>query len=599
MTIVSDLKLKASSIPENPGVYQFISSDGKIIYVGKAKNLRKRVVSYFGRNQVGKTGVMVSKIRDIRHIVVDTESEALLLENNLIKEHQPRYNVLMKDDKTFPWICIKNEPFPRVFLTRNVINDGSQYFGPYTSVVMARTLLGLIRQLYTLRTCSYNLSAEKILSSKYRVCLEFHLGNCMGPCVGKQGEEEYGRSIDQVREILKGNIHNVNRYLRDLMAGFAGEYRYEEAQVIKEKLGILEKYQSRSTVVNPKIKDVDVIGYTEEGDQVFVNYLRIIRGAVIQTYTLEMKRRIEDSLNDVIALAINELRQRHRSQAGELIIAFVPEIQEDNLKYTVPRQGDKLKLLQLSERNAIYHKLNQRKQLASHRPADRSRMSLETMRKDLHLPELPVHIECFDNSNIQGSNPVAACVVFRNGRPSKREYRHYNIKNVKGPDDFSSMEEVIFRRYRRLMDEGETLPQLVIVDGGKGQLSSAIKSLDYLGIREQVPIIGIAKKLEEIYFPGDSVPIYIDKNSVTLKLIQNLRNEAHRFGINFHRDQRSRSMTISEIDEIPGIGSKTKELLLKKFGTPEKIRKLTLDELAPVIGPAKATLVVSFYENLS
>lgn len=599
MTIVSDLKLKASSIPENPGVYQFISSDGKIIYVGKAKNLRKRVVSYFGRTQVGKTGVMVSKIRDIRHIVVDTESEALLLENNLIKEHQPRYNVLMKDDKTFPWICIKNEPFPRVFLTRNVINDGSQYFGPYTSVVMARTLLGLIRQLYTLRTCSYNLSAEKILSSKYRVCLEFHLGNCMGPCVGKQGEEEYGRSIDQVREILKGNIHNVNRYLRDLMAGFAGEYRYEEAQVIKEKLGILEKYQSRSTVVNPKIKDVDVIGYTEEGDQVFVNYLRIIRGAVIQTYTLEMKRRIEDSLNDVIALAINELRQRHRSQAGELIIAFVPEIQEDNLKYTVPRQGDKLKLLQLSERNAIYHKLNQRKQLASHRPADRSRMSLETMRKDLHLPELPVHIECFDNSNIQGSNPVAACVVFRNGRPSKREYRHYNIKNVKGPDDFSSMEEVIFRRYRRLMDEGETLPQLVIVDGGKGQLSSAIKSLDYLGIREQVPIIGIAKKLEEIYFPGDSVPIYIDKNSVTLKLIQNLRNEAHRFGINFHRDQRSRSMTISEIDEIPGIGSKTKELLLKKFGTPEKIRKLTLDELAPVIGPAKASLVVSFYENLS
>jgi len=599
MTIHSDLKEMASLLPENPGVYLYIDGDRRIIYVGKARNLRKRVGSYFGKNQVGKTRVMVSRIREIRHIVVDSESEALLLENNLIKEHQPRYNVLMKDDKTFPWICVKNEPFPRVFLTRTVIQDGSAYFGPYTSVVMARTLLGLIRQLYTLRTCSYNLAPEKISAGKYRVCLEYHVGNCLGPCIGLQQEEDYGRSVEQVKEILKGNIHNVTKYLKKMMAAYAAELKFEEAQSIKQKLEILEKYQSRSTVVSQKIRDVDVIGYAEDGDLIFVNYLRIVKGAVVQSYTLELKRRIEDTKDDLIALAITELRQRNMSNAREVIVPFMPEIQDDNLKYTVPRQGDKLKLLELSGRNAIYHKLNQRKRSAEHRPADRSRQSLEKMRKDLHLPDLPIHIECFDNSNIQGSDPVAACVVFRNGRPFKKDYRHYNIKTVTGPDDYSSMEEVVFRRYRRLIDEEESLPQLVIVDGGKGQLSSAMKSIEALGIRGKVTVIGIAKRLEEIYYPGDSVPIYLEKNSVTLKIIQNLRNEAHRFGIGFHRDRRSRSMTISEIDAIPGIGPKTKELLLKKFGTPEKIKNLTVDQLAEVVGMAKASKIADFYQNRS
>lgn len=596
MTIHSDLKERATLLPENPGVYLYIDADDKIIYVGKARNLRKRVISYFGKNQVGKTRVMVSKIREIRHIVVDSESEALLLENNLIKQHQPRYNVLMKDDKTFPWICIKNEHFPRVFLTRNVIRDGSLYFGPYTSVVMARTLLALIRQLYTLRTCTYNLAPDKIATGKYRVCLEFHVGNCLGPCTGLQKEEDYRLSVDQVKEILKGNIHNVTRYLKEMMAKLAAALRFEEAQAIKLKLEILEKYQSRSTVVSPKIGDVDVIGYTEEGDLLFVNYMRVVKGAIVQTYTLELRRRIEDSLDDLIALAITELRQRHQSVSKELIVPFVPDLQEDNLKYTVPRKGDKLKLLELAGRNAIYHKLNLRKRAAEHKPADRTGQALERMRKDLHLPELPLHIECFDNSNIQGYEPVAACVVFRKGKPSKKDYRHFNIKTVSGPDDYSSMQEVVFRRYRRMLDEAVPLPQLVIIDGGKGQLSSAMKSIESLGLRGRIGVIGIAKKLEEIYFPGDSVPIYLDKNSVTLKIIQNLRNEAHRFGISFHRDRRSRSMTISEIDEIPGIGPKTKEILLKKFGTPEKIKGLSLQQLTEAIGRAKASKVAMFYE---
>lgn len=594
-----ELRIIAGNLPENPGVYRFLDSNGRIIYVGKAKNLRKRVVSYFGRNQAGKTKVMVARIAGISHVVVDSESEALLLENNLIKQHQPRYNVLMKDDKTFPWICIKNEPFPRVFLTRSVINDGSSYFGPYTSVVMARTLLGLIRELYQLRNCSYNLSEEKIASSRYRVCLEYHLGNCLAPCIGKQAESDYLKSTEQIKEILKGNIHNVNRYLKSLMKSYADDLKFEEAQTIKEKLAIIEKYRSRSTVVNPKIKDVDVVGFTEDGELIFVNFMRIIRGAVVQTFTLEFRRRIEDSLNDIIALAINEMRTRHQSTSREIILSFIPDIQEDSLKYTVPRAGDKLKLLELAERNAIYFKLNARKGKAEQKPPDRSRQSLERMRKDLHLPEIPVHIECFDNSNIQGSNPVAACVVFKNGRPSKKDYRHFNIKTVTGADDFSSMEEVVFRRYRRLLDEGESLPQLIIIDGGKGQLGSALKSLDSLGLRGKVSIIGIAKKLEEIYFPGDSVPIYIDKNSVTLKIIQNLRNEAHRFGIGFHRDQRSRSMIISGLDDIPGVGEKTKELLLKKIGSIEKIQTSSVETLSDVVGPSKAAKIVEYYRNFS
>jgi len=593
------LKSIAQALPENPGVYTFHNSDGEILYVGKAKNLRKRMASYFVRTLSGKTKVMVGKISEINHTVVDTESEALLLENNLIKKHQPRYNVLMKDDKTFPWICIKNEPFPRIFLTRNIINDGSIYFGPYTSVVMIKTLLGLIRQLYPLRTCSYNLAEEKIREGKYRVCLEYHIGNCKAPCVGEQSENEYNKSVEQIREILRGNIHMVNNHLKGLMSQYASDLKYEEAQLIKEKLKILEIYRSRSTVVNPRIKDVDVFGFTEEREAFYVNYLRIIRGAIIQTHTLEFRKRLEEKKNEIISLAITELRERHQSVATEIIVPFVPDIQLVSVKYTVPRKGDKKKLLELAERNALIYRLNQQKRIVEHKPADRTRSNLEKLQQDLRLPELPVHIECFDNSNIQGSYPVAACVVFRNGRSSKRDYRHYHIKTVKGADDFASMEEVVFRRYRRLIDEDEALPQLVIIDGGKGQLNSAVRSIDNLGLRGKISIIGIAKKLEEIYFPGDSVPIYISKNSVSLKIIQQIRNEAHRFGINFHRDQRSKKMTGSQLDQISGIGEKTRERLLKEFGSIWKIASAKQEELEKLVGRQKAGLIVEFFKNLT
>ncbi len=587
------LKNIVSAIPENPGVYRFYDKDGSLVYVGKAKNLRKRVQSYFNKSVTGKTKVMMGKVMDIQHTVVETESEALLLENNLIKQYQPRYNVLLKDDKTFPWICVKEEPFPRVFMTRNVIRDGSVYYGPYTSVVMVKTLLSLIKQLYPLRTCSYNLSKDKIESGRYKVCLEYHLGNCLGPCEGYQSEADYNESVGQVKEILKGNIHTVTRYLKNLMKEYAGELQFEQAQAIKEKLEILQKYRSRSTVVNPRIRDVDVFGMESAGDGVFVNYLKIIHGAVIQTHTIELRKRIEESNDELMALAITELRDRHSSLAKEIVIGKTPEIRIEDVKYTIPRKGDKKRLLELSERNARVYKLNRLK-TKSKTPDDRIRENLERMKQDLHLPSLPVHIECFDNSNIQGSDPVAACVVFRNARPLKKEYRHYNIKTVKGPDDFASMEEVVFRRYRRLLDEDADLPDLIIIDGGKGQLNAAIKSLENLGLRGKIPVIGIAKRLEEIYFPGDSVPLYIDKNSISLKIIQNLRNEAHRFGIGFHRDKRSKTMIKSSLDEIPGIGPKTRDLLVKHFGSYEKIISASKEELENLIGRSKTSKILEF-----
>ena len=595
---MEQLKNIARNLPDNPGVYRFYDKTGRLIYVGKAKSLKKRVASYFGKSISGKTKVMMNRVAEIQHTVVETESEALLLENNLIKRHQPRYNVLMKDDKTFPWICVKVEPFPRVFMTRNVVRDGSVYYGPYTSVVMVRTLLDLIKQLYPLRTCSYNLSEDRIAEGKYRVCLEYHLGNCLAPCVGKQSQENYNESIRQVREILKGNIHTVTKYLKELMKTYAGELKYEEAQVIKEKLEILQKYRSRSTVVNPHIRDADVFGMDTEDDSIYVNYLKIIRGAVVQTHTIEFRKRIEESNNELMSLAITELRDRHSSTAPEIILGIIPEIRIEDVKYTAPRKGDKKKLLELSERNARVYKLNQRKGRIK-APEDRTRQNLEKLKSDLHLPALPVHIECFDNSNIQGSNPVAACVVFKNARPSKNEYRHYNIKTVKGADDFRSMEEVVFRRYRRMLDEDSSLPDLVIIDGGKGQLNAAVKSLESLGIRGKVPVIGIAKKLEEIYFPGDPVPLYIDKNSISLKIIQNLRNEAHRFGIRFHRDKRSKGMTRSSLDDIKGIGPKTKDILIKKFGSLEKIKSVPAGDLEKLIGKSKTVKILEFIQNPS
>jgi len=595
--MAADAKFKSilSSMPDNPGVYQFIDSAGVIIYIGKAKNLKKRVTSYFSKNQSGKTIALLRKTSDIRHIVVDYESDALLLENNLIKKHQPRYNILLKDDKTFPWICIKNEPFPRVFSTRNPVRDGSAYFGPYTSGLMVKTLISFIRQLYKLRTCSLNLAKSNIEAGKFRVCLEYHLGNCKAPCIGKQTETDYYENIDQIRDILKGNISTVIDHLKKVMNKYSAELRFEEAQAVKEKLEIISRFRSKSTVVSNTIRNVDVFAISQEADNAYVNYLKVVEGAIIQALTIELKIRIDEEIESILGFAITEIRQRLSSDSPEIILPFKPDIQLDKVKYTVPKAGEKQKLLELAERNAIYYRLEQKKKRMEHSPQVRTGKNLEKLKNDLHMPELPVHIECFDNSNIMGTNPVAACVVFRNARPSKNDYRHFNIKTVTGPDDFSSMEEIVYRRYKRMIEENQKLPQLIIIDGGKGQLSSAMKSIDNLGLREKVTVIGIAKKLEEIYFPGDSVPIYLDKNSISLKIIQQLRNEAHRFGINFHRDKRSSDMIKSDLDQIKGIGPKTKEILLKHFESVGKIKEASLEELENLVGSTKSSILIRYF----
>lgn len=598
MTPIKDHKTIITSLPDKPGVYQFIDSNGKIIYIGKAKSLRKRVSSYFAKNQTGKTTLMLRQAATVRHIIVDNESDALLLENNLIKKHQPRYNILLKDDKTFPWICIKNEPFPRVFSTRNVVRDGSLYFGPYTSGLMVKTLLTLVRQLYKLRTCNYNLTAENINSGRLKPCLEYHIGNCKAPCVGLQTEAEYNETILQIKDILKGNILAVTAKLKEKMVSYSEEMRFEEAQILKDKIETLNKYRSHSALVSSTIRNVDVFALSQDGDRNYVNYLKVVEGAVVQAFTLEMRSRLDEEKESLLGFAVAEIRQRYSSDSPEIIVPFKPDILLDKVRYTIPRQGDKLKLLELAGRNAVYYKLEQKKKLLEHSPVSRSGKNLEKMKNDLHMPSLPAHIECFDNSNIMGSDPVAACVVFRNGKPSRKEYRHFNIKTVTGPDDFSSMEEVISRRYGRMLAENQKLPQLVIIDGGKGQLSSAMKSLDKLGLREAITVIGIAKKLEEIYFPGDSVPIYLDKNSYSLKLIQQLRNEAHRFGINFHRLKRSSGMLKSELDSIKGIGPKTKEILLKNFESVSQIKNLPFTDLENLIGADKASKLKNHYQNL-
>ena len=595
-TDTDSIRKSISLLPSKPGIYQLIDNSGVILYVGKAKNLKKRVSSYFAKNQSGKTALLLRRTSDIKHIVVESESDALLLENNIIKKHQPRYNILLKDDKTFPWICIKKEPFPRIFSTRNTIRDGSVYFGPYTSGLMVKTLLDLIRQIYKLRTCSLNLTRKNIDAEKFKVCLEYHLGNCKGPCIGLQGEQEYSENIQQIRDILKGNISSVIDHLKKLMAGYSGEMRFEEAQKIKEKIEILSGFRSRSAVVSNTIRNADVFTYTREADYAYVNYLKVVEGAIIQAFTLELMIRIDEEKESILGSAITEIRERLSSDSPEIIVSFRPDIQSDGVKYVVPRAGEKLKLIELSERNAIYYKLEQKKKRAEMlKPQERTGKNLERLKNDLHMSDIPVHIECFDNSNIMGTNPVAACVVFRNGKPSKKDYRHFNIKSVSGPDDYGSMEEIVYRRYKRMMEEGTSMPQLVIIDGGKGQLSSAMKSIDKLNIRDRLTVIGIAKKLEEIYFPGDSVPIYIDKNSISLKIIQQLRNEAHRFGIAFHRDKRSTAMIKSGLDEITGIGPKTKELLLKEFGSVESIKNLSHDDLKSLVGDSKSRLLLEYF----
>jgi len=596
MAIDEKFKAILSSIPDNPGIYQFIDASGVTIYIGKAKNLKKRVTSYFAKNQSGKTIALLRKTVNIRHIVVDHESDALLLENNLIKRHQPRYNILLKDDKTFPWICIKNEPFPRVFSTRNPVRDGSLYFGPYTSALMVKTLISFVRPLYKIRTCSLNLSQANIEAGKYKVCLEYHLGNCKGPCIGSQPEKEHLENINQIKDILKGNISGVIDHLKRDMKKFSEDLRFEEAQSVKEKIDILSKFRSRSTVVSNTIRNVDVFAFTQELDNAYVNYLKVVQGSIIQALTVELKIRVEEEKESILGFAITEIRQRLSSDSPEIIVPFKPDLLLDKVIYTVPKAGEKQKLLELAERNAIYYKLEQKKTRMEHSPQVRTGKNLEKLKNDLHMPELPAHIECFDNSNIMGSNPVAACVVFRNARPSKNEYRHFNIKTVTGPDDFSSMEEIVYRRYRRMIEENQKLPQLIIIDGGKGQLSSAMKSLDKLGLREKITVIGIAKKLEEIYFPGDSVPIYLDKNSISLKIIQHLRNEAHRFGINFHRNKRSSDMIKSDLDQIKGIGPRTKEILLKHFESAEKIKDASAEELQKLVGTAKSAVLTEYFK---
>ncbi len=587
-----------SILPEKPGVYLYMDKDGEIIYVGKAKNLKKRVSSYFMKKLTGKMRILVSKITDIKNIIVDSESDALLLENNLIKKHQPRYNVLLKDDKNFPWICIKNEPFPRIFYTRNIINDGSRYYGPYTSMLMVKTVLDLIRQIYPLRNCKYKLKEKNIQQEKFKICLEYHLGNCKGPCEGLQTTDDYNKAIANIRNILKGNIQDVLSYLKKLMKQYSDFLKFEEARLIKEKIEILERYKSKSTIVSPAIKNVDVFSIIDEKEYAYVNFLKVANGSIIQAHTLEMKKKLDESRENLLLLAITEIREKVSSNANEIILPFKINVNIPGAKYIIPKRGDKRKLLELSERNVKYYRLEKRKRLEKNISRSRTVRKLENIRKDLNLKELPVHIECFDNSNIHGAHPVAACVVFRDAKPSARDYRHYNIKSVKGPNDFASMEEVIFRRYKKLLDEQKSLPQLVIIDGGKGQLSFSLKSFEKLNLRGKIAIIGIAKKLEEIYFPGDSVPVYLDKSSETLKTIQYIRNEAHRFGIRFHRQKRSKSFTTSELNNLKGIGPQTTRTLLSHFKSIKEVKKTQLADMERVVGKSKAEIVYRhFHKN--
>jgi len=591
------LELQIQTLPDSPGVYQYYDKEDKILYVGKAKNLKKRVASYFSKtHDNARTNVMVRKIVSIRHIVVPTETDALLLENNLIKKLQPRYNVLLKDDKTYPWICIKREPFSRIFTTRNMVKDGSEYFGPYTSFKTVHTLLDLIKELYQLRTCNYDLTRENINSGKYKVCLEYHIGNCKGPCEGHQSLEDYQKNIDAIREILKGNFKESLKDFKTLMKNLAAEMKFEQAQKIKDKIDILENYQSRSTIVNPRISNVDVFSIISDESAAFVNFLQISHGAIIRSHTLEIKKKLDEPDEELLELAVVELRERFKLLSREIIVPFEIDLGE-SVKVTVPQLGDKKQLLDLSVRNAKFFRMDQLKQLQIVDPDRHTNRIMAQMQKDLRLSVEPRHIECFDNSNIQGTNPVAACVVFKDGKPSKKDYRHFNIKTVEGPNDFASMEEVVYRRYKRLLDEEQPLPQLIIIDGGKGQLSSALKSLDDLNLRGKIAIIGIAKRLEELFYPGDSIPLYLDKKSETLKVIQQLRNEAHRFGITHHRDKRSKGALKTSVETIPGIGEKTMITLIKHFKSVKRLSQATEKEISDVVGVSKAKKITDFYNH--
>lgn len=589
------ITIQIKTLPTGPGVYQYFDKNDTVIYVGKAKNLKRRVTSYFTKvHDSAKTRILVKKIYRMEHIVVPTEVDALLLENNLIKKYRPRYNILLKDDKTYPWICIKKEPFPRVFSTRKVIRDGSEYFGPYPNVKTVYTLLELIRGIYPIRTCNFDLSEEKIQKQSYKVCLEYHIGNCMAPCEAKVSEEDYDQNIAGIRDIIKGNFRRSLEQFKSQMEHYANAMEFERAQEIKEKLESLENYQAKSTVVNSKITNVDVFTIISDESYGYVNFFQVAFGSIIRSHTVEIKKKLEETEAEMLPLAIVELRQSFNSQSKEIYLPFEIDL-GPKIKVTVPKLGDKKKLVDLSQRNAKFFRLERFKQMKIVDPERHVKRLMNQMKTDLRLHEEPTHIECFDNSNIQGTNPTAACVVFRNAKPFKKDYRHFKIKTVEGPDDFASMEEVVHRRYKRLSDEGQSLPQLIVIDGGKGQLSSAVKSLDRLGLRGKIAIIGIAKRLEEIYYPGDSIPMYLDKKSETLKIIQQLRNEAHRFGLTLHRNLRSKAALKSPLDGVDGIGPKTKELLLKEFKSLKRIKVASEIEIIQLLGKVKG---VKIYQKL-
>lgn len=588
------------NLPAKPGIYQYFDEKNTIIYIGKAKNLKKRVLSYFQKEPLGsKLKMLVRKIAGIRYIVVDTEIDALLLENNLIKKYQPKYNILLKDDKTFPWICIKNEDFPRVFYTRNLIKDKSQYFGPYASGKMMNALLDMIHQLFPLRTCKLNLSNEQIQKKKYRICLEYHIKRCLGPCEGKQSKEDYQENIDQIAHILKGNISAVLKRLRETMMQHANNQEFEKAHIIKEKIASLENYQSKSMVVNPKIGNVEVYSIISDDKNAYVNFLKVIDGAIVQTYTQEIKKNLEETDAEILLYAMTEIRTRTESTTQEIILPFSPEFRFENIKYTIPKIGDKLKLLELSARNAKFYMLEKQKNASLVDPERNIKRVLERIKEDLYLSVLPRHIECFDNSNTQGTNPVSAMVCFKNAKPSKKDYRHYIIKTVVGPDDYASMKEVMHRRYSRLINEKAALPDLIVVDGGKGQLSVAYAVLKELKIEDKIAIIGIAKRLEEIYKPLDSLPMYIDKKSETLRIIQQLRDEAHRFGITHHRLKREKDTIKTELTKIKGIGDVIAEKLLVKFRSVNGIKEANFEKIEKEIGTAKAKLIIEYFQNQS
>ena len=594
----SNLELQLKTLPSEPGVYRYYDKNGQLLYVGKAKNLKKRVLSYFNKNQNGyRTRIMVSKILRLETTVVNSEYDALLLENNLIKEHQPFYNVMLKDDKTYPWICIKNENFPRVFLTRTIIKDGSEYYGPYAKVRPAKILLETIKNLYKIRSCSLDLAPQKIEDGKYKVCLEYHIKNCKGPCEGLESLESYDEKIDAIRGIIKGDFRKARKYLEDEMFRFAANLEFEAAQNVKERLDILEDYQARNTVVNPNIDDVDVFGMTSDETAAYVNFFKIRNGNIVQSFTTEIKKMLEETDEEILEEALIEIRQKFASESKEILLPFHLNIEIPNTKLIVPKVGDKKRIVELSEKNAKEYRLEKLKQVQIVDPERHTNRIMAEMQKLLRMPVEPRHIEGFDNSNIQGSNPVSACVVFKDGKPSKSDYRIFHVKTVEGPNDFATMEEVIYRRYKRMLDEGENLPQLILIDGGKGQLSSAVKSLKLLGLYGKITIVGIAKRLEEIFFPEDPIPLYLDKKSETLKILQRVRDEAHRFGVKHHRTRRTNNTIKSELEEIPGVGEKTIELLLKKLKSVKRVKEANLETLEEILGKQKGKVVWEFFNS--